>query len=403
MMGVLVVRSAAGQLGYLRAFAGAVGERDEVEGFVPPLFEVDVYREAWREGSALISEIDARIESARQSGAVTDALREEQRKMSHAIHEQLWDSYSISNARGERRKLRDLFTPRNPPGGAGDCAAPKLLAFAYKIGATPIALGEFWWGAPPPGGGRQHGRHYPSCRGRCGVLLPYMLEGLELEPAPDVGMRPAEQLAMESLFEDEHIWVVNKAHGMLSVRGRGPSRQDCVEARMQARANLEDSTWPRLAHRLDLATSGLLVAAKNRDSLVALQRQFSARKVDKRYVAVVQGRIEGTEGRIDFPIGRDLHDRPRQCFDPNKGKASITRWRLLGYEDHRSRVELSPETGRTHQLRLHCAHERGLGAPIVGDRLYGFGGERLLLHARDLVFSHPSGGETMRFETDCPF
>ena len=403
MMGVLVVASSDGSLGYLRAFAGMVEGSRLRSGFVPPAHEVESFERIWAEGSPRISELDEAIGALAPNDPERRSLEERRRLVSHAIHEALYETYHLRNARGERRSLRELFAPRNPPGGAGDCAAPKLLAYAYARELRPLALAEFWWGDPPPAGGRQHGVYYPACRGRCAKILPFMLQGIECEPPPDFGIKAVPDTAPELIYEDECIVVVDKPAGLLSVRGRGPNRQDCVEARLQARFCGDREDWPRLVHRLDLATSGVLLAAKDRETYVALQRQFSTRAVDKRYIAIIDGRLASLGGVIDFPIGRDLEDRPRQKYDPEHGKPARTRWERIAQVQGGTRVALFPETGRTHQLRLHVAHERGLATPIRGDWIYGFGGERLCLHAQGLGFAHPVTGQMLRFEAPCPF
>ncbi len=416
MMGVLVVRDAEDRVGYLRGFAGTVGRRWLVDGFVPPVFDTDAFHAIWDDGGDEVSRLDAatraRREDARQGGArgQTAALehaattaRERQREFSRAIHGQIEALYRFPNARGESAGLRELFDPHSPPGGSGDCAAPKLLSYALQHRLAPLALAEFWWGGIPRAGGRHHGLFYPACRGRCGTILPFMLEGLVYEPPPDVGLQAMPADAPETIFEDDAMIVVCKPSGMLSVPGRGPSRQDCVERRVQARCGLEDPTWPRMVHRLDLATSGLLIAPKHREAYVHIQRQFAARTIQKEYVALVHGVVQGDRGVIDFPIGRDLADRPRQQHDPQQGKPSLTHWQVLARGSDHTRVAFTPKTGRTHQLRVHAAHPDGLDAPIVGDRLYGLGGDRLMLHAERLRFIHPDTDNAVEFFAPAPF
>lgn len=408
MIGVLVVREAGGKLGYLRAFAGTLGDAWVVDGFVPPAFDVARFESIWSEGGAEVTRLDAQVEALKRaqepdSSAIAKAV-EAQRQHSRQVYAALHGTYRIQNARGGTRPLRELFAPRLPPGGTGDCAGPKLLAHAYARGLRPLAMAEFWWGDPPRAGGRQEGTLYPACRGRCGVLLPFMLEGIPCEPAPDVGMREVGAAAPAVVYEDPWILVVEKPSGMLSVPGRGPSRLDSAQYRLQSRFGSVDEQWPRLAHRLDLATSGLLVAARDRDALVDLQRQFSERAVDKRYVAILEGEVAASQGRVELALRTDVDERPRQIHDPIHGKPAVTRWNVVAREPGgRVRVELFPETGRTHQLRLHAAHAQGIGAPIVGDELYGFGGKRLLLHAEHLAFRHPNTGESMRFNSPAPF
>jgi len=414
MVGVLVARDRDGALGYLCGFAGLLDGRSAVAGFVPPAYDVDAFERIWDTGAPEITALDRERAELLARGDQRDAaaMREAQAAVSRSVHAALHDTYQLANARGQRRSLRELFEPRNPPGGAGDCAAPKLLAHAYARDLRPLALAEFWWGGPPPSGGRQHGVFYPACRGRCGVILPFMLDGLPCEPPPDVGMLDIAADEPRTVFEDDELIAIDKPSGLLSVPGRGPRRRDSVEHRLQQRCELADPSWPRLVHRLDLATSGLLIAAKAKPIYVALQRQFSARTVVKRYVALVAGGLDGDEGIIDLPLTRDLDDRPRQLVDRTRGKPARTRWRVLAREGPRTRVALEPETGRTHQLRLHAAHSEGLGAAIVGDRLYGFGfgsegfgfgGERLMLHAAQLELVHPRTGARLRLESPVPF
>ena len=410
MIGVLVMRHADGRVGYLRGFAGMLGGQRVVKGFVPPTFNVAHFDRLWDRGGAQIAALDIEIKALRHAASPDPAAQEllrdtvrAQQELSRGLHAELLDTYSLPNARGEQAKLCALFEPLPPPGGSGDCAAPKLLARAFAIGGRPLALAEFWWGGSPPGGGRQHGVFYPACRGRCAKILPFMLEGLPCEPAPDVGIEAVSDDAPWVIYEDDAILVVEKPCGLLSVPGRGPRRLDSVEYRLQQRVGLEDSTWPRLVHRLDVATSGLLIAAKHKPAYVAMQRQFSSREIEKRYEALVRGSVSGERGLIELPLTRDLDDRPRQIHDPVRGKPATTRWQVLERGAQTTRVALFPKTGRTHQLRLHTSHPNGLGAPIIGDLLYGFGGPRLMLHAASITFVHPVTGAPLTFSSTCPF
>jgi tRNA pseudouridine32 synthase/23S rRNA pseudouridine746 synthase len=329
------------------------------------------------------------------------ALERLRRIVCRALMKRLHDTYEVPNARGERGPLRALFAPGEPPSGAADCAAPKLLAHAFTHGLRPLALAEFWWGTPPSSGGRVSGAFYAACRDKCAPLLPFMLEGLRVA-APRAFSPPAvvnEDLSI--VFEDAWIIVVDKPSGLLSVPGRDTSVTDSVLARLRARH--PHAEGPLLAHRLDLDTSGLLVAALDSRTHAALQRQFLHRDVQKRYVAWLDGTVRGEEGTIDFPMRVDLDDRPRQIHDPVHGKPAVTRWQVLERRGERTRVALFPLTGRTHQLRVHAAHPLGLGAPIVGDRLYGHPDGRLLLHAESLSFLHPETGRRVSFERSAPF
>lgn len=322
------------------------------------------------------------------------------RRLMRSIHE----TYRVRSASGVTRGLLDVFAPAVPPAGAGDCVAPKLLAWAFDLGLRPRALAEFWWGAPPAAGGRVAGAFYPACRDKCGPLLPFMTEGLTVAPPRRFDPPDAADLELRLLFADDSILVVDKPAGLLSVPARGGTHDDSVLTRLQ-----RSHPGAVLVHRLDLDTSGVLVAARDEATYRALQRQFLARTIEKRYVAIVEGRVERDAGTIDLALRVDLNDRPRQIHDPVHGKRAITEWRRVGpavtrgHERIATRIAFHPTTGRTHQLRVHAAHPRGLGAPIVGDRLYGHGAERLMLHAEAITFDHPTTGERVTFVSPTPF
>ncbi len=319
------------------------------------------------------------------------------RQLLHRIH----DTYRIANARGEVRALRALFAPDEPPGGAGDCAGPKLLGEAYRRGLQPLALAELWWGAPPAGGGRIAGAFYPSCRGKCGVVLPFMLDGLDVAAAPHFGADAPAADQPRAVHEDPWLVVVDKPAGLLSVPGRHAALRDSVLVRLRQR--YPDATGPLVVHRLDLDTSGLLLAARDAETHAALQQGFARREIEKRYVAWLEGDVVGDAGVIELPLRVDLDDRPRQLVDPIHGKHAVTAWQVLARRAGRTRVALYPRTGRTHQLRVHAAHPAGLGVPIVGDRLYGCADARLLLHAEALTFTHPRTGVRVEVVSSAPF
>ncbi len=326
-------------------------------------------------------------------------LAERRAARSRELLVQIYDTYRIPNARGEHRAMRELFAPDAPPGGSGDCAAPKLFAEAFRRGLRPLALAEFWWGAPPATGGRHHGLYYPACRGKCGVILPYMLAGLAVDDAP---VFPATAVAADEprvIFEDRWLMVVAKPCGLLSVPGRSGQLRDSVVTRLRR-------TEPALdvVHRLDLDTSGILLAAKDPATCALLQQQFARRLVDKRYVAWLDGEVAGERGTIELALRVDVDDRPRQIVDPIHGKHAVTEWRVVERRAGRTRVEFVPRTGRTHQLRVHAAHPLGLAAPIAGDRLYGRPtADRLLLHAESLAFEHPYTRARIALEVVAPF
>lgn len=339
--------------------------------------------------------IAARVRDLQCAVDAVEAHRAERsRGYLHAIHA----TYRLANARGEMKPLRELFAPDEPPGGAGDCAAPKLLAYAYAHGLVPIALAEVWWGPPQAAGGRHAGAYYPACRGKCGPILAHMLDGLDVDPAPVHGSDARAELAV--VHEDAWLVVVDKPCGVLAVPGRGGALRDSVATRMAA-------LYPgsSVVHRLDLDTSGLMIIAKDADTHAAMQRAFAQREVDKRYVAWLSGDVTGEAGVIELPLRTDIEDRPRQIVDRVHGKQASTEWRVVERDPGRglTRVELVPRTGRTHQLRVHAAHPDGLGAAIVGDRLYGNRtAERLMLHARFLRFVHPHTRERVELEAALP-
>lgn len=334
----------------------------------------------------------------RRSDRRLGALERLRRIVSRSLMRQLFDTYVLTNARGEEKRLRALYPRGEPPSGAGDCAGAKLLAAAARLGLRPLALGEFWWGAPPLAGGRLSGSWYPACRDKCGPLLPFLLEGVPV--AKTRAFTPAATSSpLPIVYEDAWIIVVEKPSGLLSVPAKDATITDSVLARLRARSGKAI----QLAHRLDLDTSGLLVAARDAATHLNLQRQFLTREVEKRYIAWIDGPVEGARGSISLPLRVDLEDRPRQIHDPLHGKAALTEWEVLDRTATRTRVALFPRTGRTHQLRVHAAHPAGLGAPIVGDRLYGREAERLLLHAETLVFNHPKSGERISFYRPAPF
>jgi tRNA pseudouridine32 synthase/23S rRNA pseudouridine746 synthase len=351
----------------------------------------------------------ALLKPLEQKVAALDRLR---RFVCRRLMQQIHDTYRVPSSRGETRYLRELFSPAEPPSGAGDCAGPKLLAYAYRHNLRPLALTEFWWGAPPPTGGRHRGVAYPACRGKCEPMLPFMLEGLNREPV--VGFLPpdSQHLDLQVIYEDKRIVVINKPPGLLSVPSSNTAITDSAAARLVTRYPQQFA--PLLVHRLDMDTSGLLIAALDPDAHAILQRQFVKRTIKKRYIAWVDGELQKDEGRIDLALRVDIDDRPRHVVDPANGKRAVTEWKVLERQEGRTCVALFPITGRTHQLRVHAAHPQGLNAPIIGDHLYGRGGPRLFLHAECLTLTNPStntsqtftsheGRQAASFETFFPF
>ena len=254
-------------------------------------------------------------------------------------------------------------------------------------------MAEFWWGDSPKNEIRRHGYYYPACKGKCEPILRHMLQGLQVEdnPLQNDSHRDTE---LEILYEDEWLLVVNKPAGMLSV----PGKLDVDSVYQRVRRIYPEATGPMIVHRLDMATSGLLLIAKTKEVHQNLQAQFKNRTVRKRYVALLDGLVKRREGLIALPLRPDPEDRPRQVVDEVSGKPAVTLFETLTCEAHRSRVLFFPQTGRTHQLRVHAAHPLGLDAPIVGDELYGKKAERLYLHAEYLAFRHPVSGRMIEVE-----
>ena len=340
------------------------------------------------------------------------ALLNRRRSMSDELQQWLFRQYIMLNALGEERDLVDIFRDTIhaiPPAGSGDCCAPKLLQYAYKHGLEPVCMAEFWWGDSPKQEIRHHLHYYPACRSKCLPILTHMLRGLNVEPNPLAQSKMTERPSV--VFEDEYIMVVNKPAGMLSVPGRKETAEECsannnnlsIEEYFAHNSKLktQNSKFLKAVHRLDMDTSGLLVLAKSEPVYINLQRQFASREVKKRYEAILDGRPAISEGRISLPLIADIMDRPRQRVDYENGKQAITDYRVEQLlPEGRTLVCLYPLTGRTHQLRVHCAHQSGLACPILGDPLYGHGNRktRMCLHAAMVEFRHPVTGERMRFE-----
>lgn len=324
-----------------------------------------------------------------------EALRNERRERSATLQVQLFEQYSFLNKAGKTKSLQDIFSATafgRPPSAAGECATPKLLQFAFSHGYQPLAMAEFWWGAAPRSEIRKHKQFYPACAGKCKPILAHMLEGLPMDENPflqaEAGIRDP-----EIVFEDDCLLVVNKPAGLRSVPGVDIA--DSVYTRLK---NTLVNTEPLMVHRLDMGTSGLLVVAKTKGAHKHIQDQFLKRTVSKRYAALLSKTISQAEGEINLPICADPFNRPRQmvCFET--GKTSITRWKAVENTGEVTKVHFWPLTGRTHQLRMHAAHELGLNAPIVGDDIYGIAGTRLFLHAAQISFVHPKTKQRINFE-----
>ena len=379
MFGVLVVEG-----GFLAAYSGLLEGRNDWDYFVPPVFDAQqpdgYFKQKEREISAKGGD----------------------RLMSQELQLWLFHQYRLLNARGETKDLVEIWqdyhcSPRIrdkyplPPGGTGDCCAPKLLQYAFQHGLKPVCMAEFWWGDSPKSDIRHHGQFYPACSGKCKPVLAWMLQGMEVDPNPEV--ERLQHLEPQIVWEDDVMAVIDKPSGMLSMPGK--IGDDSVSTWAQKR-------WPgaMLVHRLDMLTSGILLVAKTPDAYHHLQKQFEERTIKKKYLAVVEGEPQHEHGIIDLPLSSDPLNRPRQIVDYQHGKRAITEYRILSSSPSGRGILIAlwPHTGRTHQLRVHCAHADGLGCPIVGDELYGKKADRLYLQAQAIAFVHPTTDKRMHFE-----
>ena len=330
-----------------------------------------------------------------------EALKNERKSRSATLQQQLFEQFRLLNARGEVKDLCSIFAHtvhKIPPAGAGECAAPKLLQYAYFHHYRPVAMAEFWWGDSPKAEIRHHGHYYPACKGKCEPILGHMLQGLEVEENPLLEDNHRTTV-LDIIYEDDYLLIVNKPAGMLSVPGKETA--DSVYSRI--RHLYPDATGPLVVHRLDMATSGLLLIAKTKEVHQNLQAQFSNRSIKKRYTALLEGIVSDEEGTIDLPLSINPLDRPRQIVDKEHGKPAITRYRVLARTKSQTLVAFYPLTGRTHQLRVHSAHSLGLHCPIKGDELYGSKADRLYLHAESLEFTHPVSKEKVTIEVKADF
>ena len=395
-----------------------------------------------------------------QHSTFLKSLQRKRKQMSDELQRWLFSAYRMLNAKGEERDLIDIFreyTHAMPPAGAGDCCAPKLLQYAYLHHLRPVCMAEFWWGESPASEIRHHLHYYPACRSKCLPILTHMLKGLDVAPNPLAQKRHTAEPRV--LYADEYIMVVDKPAGMLSVPGKAesvrsefsdsanisveeyfanlqlptnsqlPTEQFTIGEADNSKLKIQNSKFLKAAHRLDMDTSGLLVLARTEEAYVELQRQFASRETVKRYEAVLSGvptqnsklktqnssvQPSGCLEAISLPLIADINDRPRQRVDMEHGKPALTLYNIVEVravdantavayttkkvDKRRTLVHLYPTTGRTHQLRVHCAHPLGLACPILGDPLYGIErADRMYLHAAELTFRHPVTGETMHF------
>ena len=326
-----------------------------------------------------------------------ELLKKERKEKSAILQQKIFKEYTFLNQYGESKNLNELFKNTKdilPPAGAGECAAPKLLQYAFLNHYTPIAMAEFWWGKSPSGDIKKHGNFYPACTGKCEPILKHMLTGIKMEDNPFMQNHGLNS-QITILYEDQDLLVINKPPELLSVPGKNVS--DSVYSRIKLK--YPEAEGPLLAHRLDMSTSGLMLIALNKHSHKSLQRQFIKRQIKKRYVAILNGILKSgeTSGEINLPLIVDIDDRPHQIVCFNNGKSALTYWEIIEIKNNKTKVYFYPHTGRTHQLRVHAAHELGLNTPILGDDLYGEKSNRLHLHAESIEFTHPTSKNKMSF------
>lgn len=359
------------------------------------------YKPLVAEAQMAVSALESQIEAQKAA----------RREASDGLQRWLFSHFIMVNARGERRPLTEIFSeyyhehtkipPATlPPSGSGECCEPKMLQYAFLHELRPRCMAMFWWGRSPEAEVRHHGEYYPACQGKCRPLLPWMLQGLDV----DTPLEPPRTEDPQVVYEDADIVVLNKPSGLLSVPGKG------AQPSVYSWAVAHYGKAVLLPHRLDMDTSGLLIVARNREAYIDLQRQFRDHEVQKHYVALLCGVPREPKGIIRLPLAPDWHDRPRQKVDPEQGSEAVTIYNIRYARDGEALVDLYPQTGRTHQLRLHCAHAQGLNSPIKGDRLYGKASRpktqdspRLHLHASDLSFRHPRTGKPMHFHVPADF
>lgn len=349
------------------------------------------------------------------------ALKTLRKQKSDDLQRWLFRHFVMMNGRGESKDIIDIFNlgyssfgNRHaslrggldgllPPSGSGECCEPKLLQYAFTHGLKPVSMAMFWWGDSPKGEVRHHMHFYPACNSKCKPILKWMLQGVDVDPNPLEDKEQDEKLAsmLRVLYEDSDIYVISKPAGLMSVPGKNgrESVYSIIQRRFQEQS-LQLNAY--IVHRLDMATSGLMIIAKTAEAYHYLQKQFANHEVKKRYVAILDKqntKEDSFSGSISLPLRPDLDDRPRQMVDFEHGKPAITRYKFVGA----NRIWLWPETGRTHQLRVHCAHKLGLNNPIKGDELYGTRSTRLYLHAEEITFTHPTTGRKMTFTDKAPF
>ncbi len=386
MFGILVCEDKEGNEVVLKAFSGQYDGVWLIPGWVGPVADPLCFDQIVKANDEALHELTDKITSGKYVDSLL--LAQQRRALSQSVLQELYRLYEFRCIDGSTKTLSDIFGSKLPPTGTGDCCAPKLLHWACTHDLQPISMAEFYYGLPNKSGNREHKAFYGPCDDKCQPLLKHML-GLDI------------------IYCDASLLVVNKVGGLLSVPGRGEDKQDCVESRVR---RLFPSAPKQCAvHRLDMDTSGLLVIALDKETHRLLSIQFMDKEIEKEYVALLEGVVKQEGGEVTLPFRLDVDHRPYQIFDEEQGKWGTTLWKKLRVESSNAglvtRVHFTPLTGRTHQLRLHSSHPKGIGHAIVGDRLYGTGkeGDRLCLHASVLSFFHPKTGEKLSFTSLTPF
>ena len=329
-------------------------------------------------------------------------IKQSRKQHSDNLQRWLFSQFNMLNDKGECKNLIDIFkdtAAKTPPAGSGECCEPKLLQYAYSLGYKPLQMAMFWWGESPKEEIRHHLHFYPACNGKCKPILQWMLPASTFEPAAvDLSIYNK----VEMLYEDREIAVIHKPEGLLSVPGKDTA-QPSVYALM--RSKYPEATGPLIVHRLDMSTSGVMMIAKTEFAYRRLQKAFLNHQIQKKYVAIISGKDIPEKGIISLPLMPDYLDRPRQIVDHKQGKEAVTEYEVLEpVDDSHLRIALYPKTGRTHQLRVHCAHQEGLNAPILGDPLYGNEkAARLHLHAEEITFEHPLTGKKITITRKADF
>lgn len=420
MLGVLIYSREP--LKYICAYSGVInGLYDPDHFFVPPIYNLQDPDDFYLQKDAEISEINAKIAkllllqksgnpSADQSTTDTipvsvrqeiNGLKEKRKLLSIDLQMEIFQKFDILNQSGKYKNIVQIFDDarhRLPPGGTGECAAPRLLQYAFTHHLEPLELAEFWYGKSPNGTLRVHGQFYPSCIEKCSPLLQYMTEGIDCEK-PSEAETPAPIPTLQVIYEDDKLIVIDKPAGVLSVPGK--NQADSIEQKLHELYPMVKG--PMLVHRLDQSTSGILLATKDADTHKKLQQDFETRNIHKEYLAWVSGKVKSQCGTINLPICPNPEDRPRQIVDFVFGKPALTYYEVIERREDATLIRFTPMTGRTHQLRLHAASTYGLGHSIVGDRIYaGKDYQRLMLHAQSITFTNPSTGEIKKLVTPAP-